>query len=257
METKRIFSKKAEKYARYRCDYSPEAVSFLFEKARLTSSSAVADIGAGTGILTRHFAGKVGQVYAVEPNDEMRALLERDLAGVPGLSILSTCAEDTGLPDQSVDVITVGTAIHWFDPQPTRQEFLRILKPGGWLAVLRNPSKNQRMNAAVQSMLSEENGATVHAAGPAPWHPPVEFYYGKTDTAKYTFPFLIEEDWEAFLGAMVSQSNAPNEDHPLYPRFEAAARDVFNQFCRDEMIQVEAETEMYLEQPLRDPAIQA
>jgi ubiquinone/menaquinone biosynthesis C-methylase UbiE len=211
-------------------------------------SSLVADIGAGTGILSRHFAGKVGHLYAIEPNSEMRALMENHLASLPGWSSLGVCAEETTLPDQSIDLITVATAIHWFDPEPTRREFMRIVKPGGWLAVLRNYNTDTDMNLAIRDIFIAENGAAEHAVGAAVVKPPISFFYGKTEAARYTFPFSFQQNWETFIGAMITQSNAPDQDHPLFHHFEAAARELFDRFSCNGSMEIHGETELYLDQ---------
>lgn len=69
-----------------------------------------ADVGAGTGIFSRQLAAYVGKAYAVEPNDDMRAAMQADVA----LSPLCGSAESIPLPDCSVDVITAAQAFHWF-----------------------------------------------------------------------------------------------------------------------------------------------
>jgi protein-L-isoaspartate O-methyltransferase len=68
-----VYSPKAESYAKYRWDYAPAAVETLFEIAGLGLHSALADLGAGTGILTRRLCGRAGQIFSIEPNPEMRA----------------------------------------------------------------------------------------------------------------------------------------------------------------------------------------
>jgi ubiquinone/menaquinone biosynthesis C-methylase UbiE len=115
-----VFSSKAEKYARFRWDYAPLAVRTIFDIAHLSNESIVADIGAGTGILTKHFVGKVKLIYAIEPNLEMRRLAENQLGQFPSWRTIAGIAESTTLPDHCVDMITVAQAIHWFDPQQTR-----------------------------------------------------------------------------------------------------------------------------------------
>ena len=61
MDTTEVFSSKAEKYAKYRWDYAPQAIQTILEVTQVSRQSSVADIGAGTGILTKHFMGKVKQ----------------------------------------------------------------------------------------------------------------------------------------------------------------------------------------------------
>jgi len=77
-------------------------------------------------------------VTAVEPNAEMRAACSELERMYPTLRCISGTAEDTGLADRSVDLITVAQALHWFDLERTRVEFARILRPGGWCAVIYN-----------------------------------------------------------------------------------------------------------------------
>ena len=67
-----VFSSKADIYAKYRWSYAPEAIQTIFDHTGISQESCIADIGAGTGILTREFIGKVKYIFAVEPNLEMR-----------------------------------------------------------------------------------------------------------------------------------------------------------------------------------------
>jgi SAM-dependent methyltransferase len=74
-------------------------------------------------------------VTAVEPLPGMRARLAED---VPGARVLEGRAERIPLPDGSVDVVTVGQAFHWFEPEQALDEIARVLAPGGSLALLWN-----------------------------------------------------------------------------------------------------------------------
>lgn len=94
----------------------------------------VADLGSGTGLSTRWAAGWAASVTGVEPNDDMRAVA--GATPVPGVSYVAGVAQRTGLPDSSIDVVTVVQAMHWMDPDPTLAEIARILRPGGVLAVI-------------------------------------------------------------------------------------------------------------------------
>src|SRR5262245_21390068 len=156
MDTKTVFSTKAEKYAKFRWDYAAGAIEPIVDMTQMSIDSTVADLGAGTGILTKHFVAKAQKIYAIEPNFELRQILTRELGAFPSVSVMDGSAEDTKLPDNSVDIITVAQAIHWFDPLPARQEMMRILKEDGWLVLIRNYGADSGPNKAVRSLMTEE-----------------------------------------------------------------------------------------------------
>ncbi len=253
MDTKSVFSTKAEKYAKFRWEYSASAIETMINITQLSSHSTIADIGAGTGKLTKHFVGKAQEIYAIEPNPELRQILVRELGGFPSIAVMDTSAEDTKLPDSSVDVITVAQAIHWFDPVPTRAEMMRILKEDGWLALIRNTGKDNEQNKAAGTLMAEEYGANLSIVTERPKEKPTNFYFGNDEFQTLTFPFAFQQNWEEFLGTLITVSFMPDEDHPLFPRLEAAARDVFTQYSDHGYWTVEGETELIIGRPSKVP----
>ncbi len=244
METIEVFSSKAEKYARHRWDYE-QAVQTILDVTQASHQSFVADIGAGTGILTKHFVGKVNQVFAVEPNAEMRQMAIKALEPYPSCHVVDGRAEATTLSDHSVDLIVVAQAIHWFEPQPTKAEFLRILKPGRWLAVLRNYGTDNQMGEALDKIFPPETDTSTLMKGRGT---PTSFYYGSDDYLKQTFAFTMRETWEEFIGALSTASYAPDEGSPLYANFERAARRVFDRFSAGDFVVSHIVTELCLGQ---------
>ena len=132
------FSNRVANYVKYRPTYPPEVLQLFRGELGLMIDSIVADVGAGPGVLARNFLENRNTVYCVEPNEAMRAAAEELLAEYPGFRSVNGSSEDTTLADASVDVITAAQAFHWFRPEPTRDEFRRILKPGGYAALIWN-----------------------------------------------------------------------------------------------------------------------
>jgi SAM-dependent methyltransferase len=95
----------------------------------------VVDVGAGTGKFTRLLLATGAHVVAVEPVAAMRAALEERS---PGVMTLPSAAEAIDLPDAAADVVSVAQAFHWFDGPRAVEEFARILRPGGHLALIWN-----------------------------------------------------------------------------------------------------------------------
>lgn len=127
------FSDRATAYVKYRPSYPEEAIAIILQ-GNGNSQLVAADIGAGTGISSRLLAQNGIRVIAIEPN------LKMSEAATPHrlVEFHNGTAENTSLSDSCVDLVTCFQAFHWFNPEPTLQEFQRILKPSGRLAVVWN-----------------------------------------------------------------------------------------------------------------------
>lgn len=248
MDTKTVYSTKAEKYARFRWGYAAGAVETIINMTQMSTVTTIADIGAGTGILTQHFVEKAQTIYAVEPNFELRQILTRKLEHFPSILVVDGCAEATTLPDTSVDVITVAQAIHWFDPQPAKHEMMRILKENGWLVLLRNygTSTSSEQDESVGRLMTEEYGADFSVVTERPKQQPPRFYFEHDHFETLVFPFAFQQSWEEFIGSLTTASFMPDEDHSLFPKLETEAKKIFSQYSNHGCWQVEGETELII-----------
>ena len=131
----RSFDSVAELYEQARPEYAEAAVDWFAELLGLRPGDRVLDLGAGTGKLTRQLVRRGLEAVAVEPGDEMRAVLQRVL---PGVEALAGTAEEIPVPDASVDAVTCGQAFHWFEREAALGEMARVLRPGGGIALLWN-----------------------------------------------------------------------------------------------------------------------
>lgn len=120
-----------------RPDYSSDAISDLFAAIALSKDSTVVDMGAGTGMLTRHLHNYGCAVTAVEPNHAMRALALAK-ADLRSCRWLESKAEATGLPEQYADLVIFGSSFNVVDRTLALNEAARLLKPGGHFACLWN-----------------------------------------------------------------------------------------------------------------------
>lgn len=135
------FSSRVENYVKYRPGYPSAILNLLKTECGLTAESTIVDLGSGTGKLAELFLKHGYSVIGVEPNAGMRAAAEQILGSYSNFKSLNGTAESTTLPNSSIDLITAGQAFHWFDQRLARVEATRILKPGGWVALIWNDRK--------------------------------------------------------------------------------------------------------------------
>lgn len=131
------FNNKAKDYAKGRPTYPVEILDKLKELG-VTENSTIADIGAGTGLLT-NMLGELGcKVVAIEPNVEMLEECKAYCSLNSNIQCIFATAEETSLKDNSVDIITIAQAFHWFDKKLCKKEFKRILKEHGYVLTIWN-----------------------------------------------------------------------------------------------------------------------
>jgi SAM-dependent methyltransferase len=215
--TKR-FSDRVENYVKYRPRYPREVVDALRAESGLKSSSVIADIGSGTGILTEMLLANGNVVFAVEPNAEMREAAARSLGGRPHFRSVAGRAEATTLPDASVDFVTAGQAFHWFERDATRREFTRILRPGGWVALV----WNEREADTTPFLLAYEELLRRHSPDYlAVDHRQIDeevldAFFGAGGYRSKTFRNRQDFDYEGLEGRLLSSSYAPLPGHPSH-----------------------------------------
>ena len=146
------FGSAADVYERARPSYPPEAIDWLFERTRVGAGDTIVDLGAGTGKLTRLLVPREARVVAVEPIPEMRALID------VGEAIDGT-AESIPLEDGSAALVTVAQAFHWFDLDRALPEIHRVLRPGGFLALVWNMRDlDDPVQRGIEELLAKHRG---------------------------------------------------------------------------------------------------
>jgi SAM-dependent methyltransferase len=241
------FSSRVTDYARYRPGYPPQILQILKAECGLTGSSAVADVGSGTGFLAKVFLENGNRVYGIEPNREMREEGERFLSHWPEFVSIVGTAEATTLSSKSVDLVTAGQAAHWFDAKKSRHEFLRILRLGGWLLLIWNDRakrSNSLMDAYEQLLCSHcpEYGEvhridTATASG-------IEQFFAPAPFQVKVLPNQQILDFDALKGRLLSSSYAPLDGHPNHTPMLNELRSIFEQYAIDGRVIFAYETRM-------------
>lgn len=145
------FSGIAKHYQQFRPEYPMQLYDVILRHCN--ELNIALDVGAGTGQATRELAKHFQQVWAIDPSQTQC----EQLASIPEVKSWVASAEAMGVESQSVDLITVAQAAHWFDLEAFYKECRRVLKPDGLLAiwcygpaVLEHPA-----NAVLQTFYSE------------------------------------------------------------------------------------------------------
>ena len=128
MEIKNTHANKAESYDIGRPSYPQAFFDYVYDELGLTQHAVIADIGAGTGKITKSFLERGNRVFAVEPDQDMMTILKRNLRQYPNCTSVEKTAEDTEISPNSIDFIFCGNAYNWFDRNRVIPEFKRIIK---------------------------------------------------------------------------------------------------------------------------------
>ncbi len=241
--TKR-FSNKVEDYIKYRPDYPPEVLSYLRKRTGLSQTFTVADIGAGTGIFTKHLLNLECKVYAIEPNTEMREAADAMLKETyPNYTSINAPASNTTLADHTIDLIVCAQAFHWFNTEEARIEFHRILKPSAQAVLIWNNRQVNTDNFSkdYDQLLREKsvdyNEVNHQKLSPADF----EAFFKEGKYERVVFPSYQEFDEAGFLGRANSSSYVPSED----AAFQQLLKDVFQRHQVNGTVKFYYDTEVY------------
>lgn len=238
------FTGKASLYAKYRLSYPKQLIDYLF---RSTEAETVADIGAGTGIFTKCLEDKPWKVTAVEPNSDMLSQLEQTVG--KNVTILQNPAEDTGLADNSTDLVTVAQAFHWFDAMKFKSECKRIFTEKGKLAIIWNgrsdcPLQQERNRVCMKycnTFHSGHTGKLDEKEG--------DLFLRNEFFASVEFSEIISNvsfSLDRFIGDNLSRSYAPSENDEHFDAFKKELTDVFYRYEKDGAVILPYTTACYL-----------
>ena len=223
------FSDRVESYVKYRPSYPAGVIAMLRKRAGLSAESVVADVGSGTGIFTELLLPCCRQVYAVEPNAEMRGAAETRLGQNANFVSVAASAEATTLPDGSVDLIAAAQAFHWFDRAACRREWTRIVKPGGWVALV----WNDRLTDASPFLTEYEALLQRHATDYAKVNHAnlttrdLAEFFGASRVETVALPNEQRFNFEGLRGRLLSSSYAPNVGQPGHQPMMAELRRIY------------------------------
>jgi SAM-dependent methyltransferase len=241
----RRFSNRVEHYLKYRPTYPAEIIPLLESECGLTAESVIADLGSGTGLLTELFLKHGNPVFGVEPNQEMRSAGEKALAKYPKFTSVNAAAEATTLTDHSVDLIVAGQAFHWFDREKARAEFVRILKPEGWLMLVWNGFRIACQTVADFQQVFQQYGTDYQDAIREITDEEIQAFYEPGKCSRETFFNQQVFDFEGLKGRLLSMSYAPQPDHRDYEPMMQSLRGVFERNQKDNQVVIEYDTAVY------------
>lgn len=248
------FTSRVETYAKYRPGYPSEIVGLLNTECDLTPASVVADIGSGTGKLSEIFLANGNVVIGVEPNAAMREVAEKLFKDQPLFRSVEGSAEATTLAAASVDLVAAGQAFHWFEPDRTRTEWIRILKPGGWAVLIWNDRQLQTTPfLSDYEQLLLQFGTDYTDVRHDKSMPAIKQFFAADRFMMKGFPNTQQFDFDGLRGRVRSSSYTPEPDHPTFEPMMRQLKVIFDKHQKNGYVNFDYETKVFYGQLSESP----
>lgn len=240
------FSNRVENYVKYRPHYPQAAADLFRNELGVGEDAVVADIGAGTGISSELFLRNGNVVYAVEPNEFMREASREYLAGREKFHSVDGTAEAIPLADDFADLVTAGQAFHWFANEAAIAEFRRVLKPGGYIALMWNERQldSTPFLSGYEKLIKEySKDYAIIRHDQFDWDSIGKLLGGDVTLANFPNPQVM--DLEGIRGRMLSSSYIPTESDERYPAMIKDLDSLFAKYSENDRITVLYDTKVY------------
>jgi len=248
-DTVQRFSNRVANYVKYRPHYPREILDHLRETIGLRPDKLVADIGCGTGISSKLFLENGNTVIGVEPNQAMRDAALDQLSDFVTFMPVDGTAEDTTLDGDSVDIVLAGQAFHWFDLDKTKEEFKRILKPGGHIVLMWNERQLDTTPFLVEyEKLLLKYSTDYEVVRHDKFDEKVLDGYFDNGVRKAVFENVQRVDLAGLKGRMLSASYMPTEENAVFPAMIDELSRVFAEHSENGRIDIIYDTNVYVSQ---------
>lgn len=240
------FSNRVGDYVKFRPGYPEELFKYLTNLFPTKENLQVADIGAGTGISSKPFLISGNSVVAIEPNEPMREESIRQLNRYAGFCALDGTAENTKLPDNSVDLVFCAQAFHWFDPELAINEFNRILRKDGRVALVWNDRNTEDCEFSKEYEHFLESFALDYRQ--------VNHKRFDRNYLESIIPFNLSEkifqneqllDFEGLLGRVLSSSYMPARDHSKFEEMSEELKKLYHRHSFGDKVRMTYKTRLF------------
>jgi len=241
------FSDRVDDYIKYRPHYSREVVAALRRECGLTPAHRVVDVGCGTGLLAKIFLENGNPVIGLEPNENMRKAGASFLTGFEKFQMVEGTAEHTTLPDRSADFVIAGQAFHWFQPEATRREFARVVKPGGWVVLVwhdRDMESTPFLRAYEDFLQRFATDYSTVAHNKVANYGSLERFYAPDRMNLIEQEALQRFDLDSLRGRLLSSSYAPREG-PAAEVMLQALPSLFAKYAEHSEVALQYKTKIY------------
>ena len=241
------FDSKGSVYAKGRPAYPEKMFEYLLDEKMITPHAVIADVGSGTGIFTAQIAPLVSQVFAIEPNADMREKAELCFGEFSNITSVNGSAENTTLPPSSVHLITVAQAFHWFDRGLFKRECKRILTDIGKVLLVWNDRNttapiiqdNFEINKRYcPNFKGSSNGIdfSVNSFN--------DFFEGEITLVEFENSLVYDK--ETFISRNLSSSYAPKAGDKYYDDYIDAITEVFDKHSTNGVVKYPYITRCYI-----------
>ncbi len=240
------FGNRVTHYMQHRPVYPEAVLDHLEDEGVIGIGIDVAELGSGTGIFARQVMGRGSQVWAVEPNSSMRGVAEAKAGRRNQFHSVVGTAEETSLPDGTVDNIVAAQAFHWFDAEATREESLRIARDNPKAGLVWNTRRSEGNDflEALQAFIEEwsidydevtrdrEDAEASYTT-----------FFGGDHWERWSCDHEQTLEWQGFRGRVLSMSYIPLPDqHDGAEGIVEALRELFDEHEQDDAVTIEYDT---------------